>query len=204
MKKIWILLLLCLLCFCGCANNDNGEGYAKREEADNLKEENEKKETQANIISENQNNDNVDVTDSESSIEDDVQSLTEESSENKQVWIADFLYEYDNNNKITISIYKDGEHKFSLVGQGIYEEVNMSLLQYERQYGLYHYFDLWGNEGQNIDLLFTVGDERYFLIYSNGELISDTVPLDGYDGNGTSNAGTEFRKFWDNKLLTLD
>lgn len=106
--------------------------------------------------------------------------LPEEETSKEREWLKDFIFEYDENNKIFISLYQD-ERKWYLSGGGIYEKENLSLLQYERDMGFCTWIDMLGKEGYNIDLLFTVGEEEYYLIYSDGELISDTVPLDSWD-----------------------
>lgn len=174
MKKVLILSLLCIIFLSSCGKE---EDHVSREEYESMVAKIDELESQIRTdeSSETQSDKNIDFSKEESEqIEPNV------VSENEKVWLRDFSFEYDEKNKIFISLYQD-ERKWYLSGGGIYEEENLSLLQYEHEVGFFTWIDLLGNEGHSIDLLFTVGEEEYSLIYSNGELTSDTVPLDSWD-----------------------
>lgn len=175
MKKIFFLLLLCVFLLSSCGKEE--EEHVSREEYESIVAKVEELESQIgeDESSETQSENNISVSKEESE-----QIESNIVSESEKVWLRDFSFEYDENNKIFISLYQD-ERKWYLSGGGIYEKENLSLLQYEHEVGFFTWIDLLGNEGHSIDLLFTVGDEEYSLIYSDGELTSDTVPLDAWD-----------------------
>lgn len=177
MKKILILLLLCIFSLSSCGEEE--KDYVSREEYESMVAKIEELESQieADESSETQSDkEDINISNEESE-----QIESNVVSENEKVWLRDFTFEYDENNRIFISLYREGERKWYFCGGGTYEKENLSLLQYERSTGFCTWIDLLGKEGHNIDLLFTVGEEEYFLIYSEGELISDTVPLDSWD-----------------------
>lgn len=175
MKKILILSLLCIIFLSSCGKE--GEDHVSREEYESMVAKIEELEAQ---IKTDESSETQPEKDTSVSKEESEQSESNVLPENEKVWLRDFSFEYDENNKIFISLYQD-ERKWYLSGGGIYEKENLSLLQYEHEVGFFTWIDLLGNEGHSIDLLFTVGEEEYSLIYSDGELTSDTVPLDSWD-----------------------
>lgn len=175
MKKILILSLLCIVFLSSCGKED--EDHVSREEYESMVAKIEELESQIRTdepsVTQTENDTGVSKEESE-------QMKSNVLPENEKVWQSDFSFEYDENNQIFISLYQDGR-KWYLSGNGIYEEENLSLLQYERSIGFCIWIDMLGKEGHSIDLIFTVGEEEYSLIYSDGELTSDTVPLDSWD-----------------------
>lgn len=179
MKKTVILLIVCVFSLSGCSNTSN---TVTREEYENVVAEVEDLKSQIESLENSEKNSNEDITDPSTNVENSGAILSDKEELKERVWLRDFSYEYDENNKIFISLYQEGERNFYLNGYGVYEEGNLALLQYDR-FNLCSFINLLAGEGDSIDMIFTVGEDEYLLIYLEGELISDTVPMD--DANVT-------------------
>lgn len=172
MRKIFILLTFCILSLSACASESN---TVSREEYENIVAEVSELKSQIELM--NDDDKNMETSDDIANTENPEPVMPDEETSEEREWLRDFSFEYDENNKIFVSLYQEGERNFYLNGYGIYEEGNLELLQYDRFY-LGSFINLLAGEGDSIDMIFTVGEDEYLLIFNKGELISDTVPME--------------------------
>lgn len=170
MYKRILLLTVCLIIFLsGCGNSNNQNDYISKDEYESIISEMEELKSQIASIEENNNQSS------------EVQSATENEeqvSDNQIVYEKELLgestFEWDENNQLYIAIYHEGAKKFSLIGYGVYEDDNLGLLQ-EDYFIINSYGGEWLN---NLEVSFSIGEEEYLYLRSDGELISDDVPMD--------------------------
>lgn len=197
MKKIILLLLFCFFSFSGCTNASD---TVSRDEYESIVAEVDGLKAQIESMQNDKDDISIEISSYSSDGENSELLSSDEEKLKERVWLRDFSYEYDENNKIFISLYEEGERNFYVNGYGVYEEGNIGLLQYDRRY-LCSFLNLLAGEGDSIDMLFTVGEDEYVLVYVEGELISDTVPMDDVDvarlPDKYSNKSDALKKFMD-------
>ena len=174
--KRFVLLVFCIFILTSCSSTPTSDNVT-REEYENVVAEVDELRSQIESMQNDKGDANVEMSDSTINTENLEQVVPDEESSKERVWLRDFSYEYDENNRIFISLYQEGERNFYLNGYGNYEDGNLGLLQYDRKF-LCSFMNLLAAEGDSIDMIFTVGEDEYLLIFDEGELISDTVPMD--------------------------
>lgn len=168
MNKIFLLSTVCVVILSGCSSLNNQDDFVSRNEYESIVSEVDELKTQIESI-ENQSNYNIET---HSYIEND-----DQESENQNVYEKELFdectFEWDENNQLYLAIYKEGGKKFSLVGSGIYEDENLGLLQ-EDYFIISSYSGIWLS---NIEINFKIGEEEYLYLKTDGEFITDSVPM---------------------------
>lgn len=175
--KRFVLLAFCIFILTSCSSTPTLDNVT-REEYENVVSEVDELKSQIESLENDKGDVNVEMSDSTINTENLEQVVPDEESSKERVWLRDFSFEYDENNRIFISLYQEGERNIYLNGYGVYEEENLGLLQYDRK-SMCSFLELLAGEGHSIDMIFTVGEDEYLLIFNEGELISDTVPIEG-------------------------
>lgn len=176
MKRFVLLLVFCIYILTSCSNTPTSDNVS-REEYESVVAEVDELKSQLESIQNDKGDTNVEMLDSTINTENLEPVVPDEESSKERVWLRDFSFEYDENNRLFISLYQEGERNLYLNGYGVYEGKNLGLLQYDRKF-LCAFLELLAGEGDSIDMIFTVGEEEYSLIFDEGELITDTVPMD--------------------------
>lgn len=164
MKKLFITLIICVLLLSGCAGNN--DEYVSKEEYENVVNQMTELESRLESI-ENNTKDNEDET---------INTELEEISYEKKL-IGEFSFDFDENNSISLSVYKDGIGNYYVNGCGIYEEENSGLLYSDHQHITLLFYDALN--AKDIEVNYTIGEEEYVYLVLDGEVISD-VSLDEY------------------------
>lgn len=177
MKRFVFLLTFCIFILTSCSNVPISDNVS-REEYQSVVSEVDELKSQIESMQNDKGDTNVEMSDSTNNTENLESVVPDEEYSKERTWLRDFSFEYDENNKIYISLYQEGERNLYLNGYGVYEEENLGLLQYDRK-SICSFLELLAGEGHSIDMIFTVGEDEYLLIFNEGELISDTVPIEG-------------------------
>lgn len=168
-KSIIILTVSLFIFLSGCGNANNQNDYISKDEYESIISEMEELKSQIASIEEN-NNQSSEV---QSATENEEQVLDNQNVYEKEL-LGESTFEWDENNQLYIAIYHEGAKKFSLIGYGVYEDDNLGLLQ-EDYFIINSYGGEWLN---NLEISFSIGEEEYLYLRSDGELISDDVPMD--------------------------
>lgn len=167
MKKA-ILFIICVLTLSGCSNLSNTvsrEDYESTvSEIDTLKSQIES--------SENENEENIET---QQHVEDN-EFIHEENALQEKKLLGESTFEWDENNVLSLSVYRNENNNIYVNGTGIYEEGNLGLLQDDYNYIFVVFFNaLFANE---VEVSFIIGTDEYLFSVLNGEVISDNVPME--------------------------
>lgn len=168
MKKQAITLIICALLLSGCTNSGNNDEYVSKEEYENVVNQITELESRLESIENNTKNNEEETVNTE--------SKQEEISYEKKV-IGEFSFDFDENNSLSLSVYKDGVGDYYVNGYGIYEEENSGLLYSDNRLITLLFYD--GLNVKNIEINYTIGEEEYLFLVLDGEVVSE-VSLDEY------------------------
>ncbi|MCH5271886.1 MAG: hypothetical protein J1E83_14285 [Lachnospiraceae bacterium] len=168
MKKSVVLLIIYVFILSGCVNTTDTVSRAEYEnvvsEIDDLK---------AQLDSmQNEKEDGVEIQQqAEVSILE-----NEEQTSLEKVLFAESAFDWDENNTISLSIYKDQNNNYYVNGCGVYEEDNLGLLQSDYNYIFVVFYNaLFAKE---VEVTFTIGEEEYLFSVLNGEIVLNTIPME--------------------------
>lgn len=203
MKKIIVLLTICFLFLTSCASTDNSSNIVSREEYESVVAEVDELKSQIELLENTGNSNSVNpsnapyIDDSVNDFDNQIFSPTETF---ELIFVDQFTFEWDDNNKFYISKYRDENNNLIIIGNGVYEEENLSLLQYNYYYMCTYPYNF---AVKNIEFIFIVGENEYSFKVSNGKIIIDTVPMDNvsdisqnYSGKAW-NSITQVTSFYD-------
>lgn len=179
MNKGILLLLTCLIIFLsGCSDSNNQNDYIGRDEYESIISEMEELKSQiASIEEKNDQNTNEEKNNKNSEIQSQIENEEQDSIDEiiyEKELLGESTFKWDENNSLYLSVYHEGNKVFSLIGYGIYEEDNLGLLQ-EDYFIISSYSGFWL---KNLEISFSIGEEEYLYLKSDGEFIADEVPMD--------------------------
>ena len=158
MKKQLITLIIYAMLLSGCAvNNDE---YVSKEEYENVVNQLTELESRLESV-ENNTKDNEDET---------INTEPEEISYEKKL-MGEFSFDFDDNNSISLSVYKDGVGYYYVNGCGIYEEENSGLLYSDNLLITLLFYDALN--ARDIEVNYTIGEEEYVYSVLDGEVVSE-------------------------------
>lgn len=163
MKKSVFILFVCFLILTGCKGE--ASDTVSREEYEDIVAEVNSLKTQI----ESMENKNIE-TQQQAEIQ---ESESEEPLTHEKELLGEFSFDWDENNKIVLFLYQEGEDYF-VEGHGTYEEGKLSFLQ-ENYYWMCEFTSLYAKEAE---INYTVGDEEYTFLVSDGEVVVDTIPME--------------------------
>lgn len=162
MKKQFFTLAICVLLLSGCAvNNDE---YVSKEEYEKVINEIAELESRLESIEINTKNNEEETANTESE--------QEEISYEKKL-IGEFSFDFDENNSISLSVFKDGVGDYFVNGCGIYEEENSGLLYSDHRLITLLFYD--GLNAKDIEINYTIGEEEYLFSVLDGEVVSEVL-----------------------------
>lgn len=168
-KRILLLTVCPIIFLSGCGTSNNQNDYINKDEYESIISEMEELKSQIASIEEN-NNQSSEV---QSEKENEEQELNNQIMYEKEL-LGEGTFEWDENNLLYLAVYHEGAKTFSLVGYGIYEDDNFGLLQED-----YFIINSYGGDWlKNLEVSFSIGEEEYLYLKSDGELISEGVPMD--------------------------
>lgn len=162
MKKLVVLLTISVFILSGCSNTSD---TVSRDDYERLAEEVESLRDQVESMKPESANP---TTQEESPV-----TVSENPITHKKELLGKFSFDWDENNKIVLILYQEGEHYF-VEGHGTYEEGKLSFLQ-ENYYWMCEFTSLYAKEAE---INYTVGDEEYTFLVSDGEIVADTIPME--------------------------
>lgn len=165
MKRIVTLLTICVFALSACSNTSD---TVSRDDYESLANEVEDLKNQI----ESMKPESADSTPQEES----QITISEEPITYVKELLGDFSFDWDENNKIALSLYQEGEDYF-VEGYGTYEEGKLFLLQ-ENYYWTCEFTSLYAREAE---IIFTVGDEEYKFLVSDYQVIADTIPMENWN-----------------------
>lgn len=170
MNKKNLLLPICLIIFLfGCSDSNNQDDYIEKDKYESIISEIEELKSQiASIEEKNEQNSLIQLQ-----IENEEQDLNDKIVYERELF-CEGTFEWDENNQLYLAVYHEGDKVFSLIGYGIYEDDNFGLLQ-EDYFIISSYSGFWLND---IEVSFSIGQKEYLYLKSDGEFVSDEVPMD--------------------------
>ena len=157
---------MCFLFFTSCAE-ETSDTISKDEYESVVAEVNSLK-TQLESM-ENENKDNIEMQQQE-----ETQRLeSEEPITYEKELLGEFVFDWDENNRIMLSLYQEADDYF-VEGYGTYETEKLSLLQ-ENYYWMCEFTSLYAKEAE---INYTVGDEEYKFLVLDYQVVADTVPME--------------------------